>query len=112
MKTDNINTMNVQNEIIAASISAFPNTADMPSIHRRYGFKVGANWQMQKDKDIINILCEVLRQLDNASICFADDHKHYYDKGNEAKINEMLANLHNSHLKAKQLLKEIEADNS
>lgn len=50
---------------------------------------------------------EALTEFHNASMCFADDHKHYYEAGNEDKINEMLATLHNAHLRVKETISRI-----
>lgn len=52
-------------------------------------------------------IAEALENLDNAAICFTDDHAYYLEKGNFDKINSMLADLHNAHLKAKEALKRI-----
>jgi hypothetical protein len=52
-------------------------------------------------------LLEALQELDNAATLFADDHKHYYEKGNTDKIDEMLAGFHNAHLKATALIQKL-----
>jgi hypothetical protein len=53
-------------------------------------------------------LIEALKEFNNAAMLFCDDHKHYYDVGNTDKIDEMLANVHNTHLKVKSILAKAE----
>jgi len=55
-------------------------------------------------------LIDALKELNNTATCFADDHKYYYEKGNQNKIDEMLAYFHNAHLKAAKLLQQIESE--
>ncbi|MGH2566025.1 MAG: hypothetical protein ACRDE5_16020 [Ginsengibacter sp.] len=49
-------------------------------------------------------LFEVVKELDNAAILFADE----FTTASPEKHNSMLADIHNAHLKAKTLLSRIE----
>ncbi len=93
MKTSNLNTMNNQDGIIAASISHFP-TLDTPSLHRRYGFKAGVTWQQQKDKITIDKLISVLNTCLSCLTLDSDMEEDF-----EPEITE-----------AKKLLKQIEKE--
>jgi len=106
MQTDN--TVKLSSESLEeAAKKLYPASAGVNRFYERKAFEAGGNWQKEQYADLIKShseLLEALNKLDNSAMLFADNHKYYYDKGNQDKIDEMLACVHNAHLQSKEAI--------